>query len=121
MNQTDSDTGGTKQYPKFKCMDCETVHDSTGRCDECGGRIREYLPMEAPVYQVNVGGFGPIWFGPDDYSGAFQHATGMRIAEVFGDPDEELIHGLADRQKDLEAEITLVDFDGVAEVPVADV
>lgn len=64
--------------------------------------------MKSPVYEVDVGGMGPIWFAADEYDGAYQHATGVRIDEDGGEPEGE-------------SEIVLVDFDGPVEVPVADV
>lgn len=104
--------GGTVEdgMDRFRCEDCGMVNDPPGhsKCDECGGLVREYLPMEAPVYQVEVGGMGRIWFPADEYSGAFQHATGTTVDEVGADHEQE-------------AEITILDFDGVAEVPVANV
>lgn len=95
---------------RFRCEDCRHPQGPPGhsRCEECGGLIREWAPMKPPVYQVVVGGFGPLWFHEDDYSGAYQHATGCRIGDLEEDHQDE-------------AEITLVDFDGETEVPVADV
>lgn len=66
------------------------------------------IEMDAPVYEVHVPGIGLLWFPVDEYDGAFQNATGQTIEQAGGEhPDE--------------SEIRIVDFDGPAEVPVADV
>jgi hypothetical protein len=107
MPENDTCAGGIE---RFRCEECGEPADPTGEpgCDECGGRIREYIPMTAPVYRVHVPSLGRLWFGQDDYSLAFEHATGETVDEA-GDDHE------------WESEITIVDFDGVVGVPVADV
>lgn len=97
-----------QQSATYRCQDCGEVHDSTGICGECAGRVREYAPMDAPVYEVPVPGVGPIWFPADEYDGAYQYATGEQIEEGGDDAEGE-------------SDIQLVDFDGPVEVPVADV
>lgn len=66
---------------------------------------RETMEMDSPVYEVYVPGIGTMWFSENDYSGAFQNATGETI-QMAGDdhPDE--------------SEIRIVEFDGPTEVPV---
>lgn len=93
---------------KFKCANCGTEHDSTGRCEECGDIVREYLPMDSPVYEVEIPGVGPVWFPESEYGGAFEHATGRLPTRV----DDEI---------DGESRIKTVEFDGPVEVPVADI
>lgn len=71
------------------------------------GTRRETMEMEAPVYEVDVPGIGTVWF-EDDYHGAFQNATGETM-EAAGDDHPQ------------ESEIRIVDFEGIREVPVANV
>lgn len=68
----------------------------------------EAIPMEAPVYQVDLvnEGIGIIW--DTDYLAAYQMATGCLPGDDRVDPSDE-------------ERINVVDFDGTAEVPIANV
>lgn len=67
---------------------------------------QETAPMQAPVYEVDVPGVGPLWF--EDYTLAYQNATGCQIGDDRADPADE-------------ERITLTDFEGSVEVPIANV
>lgn len=78
--------------------------------DTAGATRRETVEMEAPAYLVDMSGSGmpDILFPEDEYDGAHQYATGMKIDEADGEHEEE-------------SRISIVDFDGTREVPIADV
>ena len=70
---------------------------------------QETAEVRGPLYHVEMPVNMPnLVFPIDEYEIAFQNATGERTADA-GDshPDED--------------RITIIDFDGVAEVPIADV
>lgn len=70
---------------------------------------RQTVAVEAPLYQVSTPSTMPdLLFAGSEYEQAYQHATGERIAEGGDDADGE-------------ENITIIDYDGIAEVPVADV
>ncbi|AAV44353.1 unknown (plasmid) [Haloarcula marismortui ATCC 43049] len=69
----------------------------------------EIVEMEAPVYHVDMPrGMPNLWYPEREYSKAFESATGDQIEDTDGEHDEE-------------SRISILDFDGTVEVPVADV
>jgi len=70
---------------------------------------QETAPMEAPLYYVELPPTMPdLVFPADEYELAYQHATG-ETSESGGDDLED------------ENRISVIDFDGEIEVPIADV
>lgn len=96
----------SRERARYRCASCDTGHDSTGRCEECGDIVREYRPMVGPAWFVEMPrGMPDLLYPEDEFEGAFQNATGIKTEDA-GDEHEE------------EWRIHLMDWDGQMDVPV---
>jgi hypothetical protein len=74
-----------------------------------GDTDRETVEVEGPAYYVSMPkGMPDFCYPADEYPQAFESATGVRIEGVDGEHEDE-------------SRISIIDFDGTAEVPVVDV
>lgn len=93
---------------RYRCEECDTVHESTGWCEdeECNGRVREYLPMVGPAWFVDMpSGMPDLLFAEDEFEAAFQNATGIKTEDAHDEHEEEW-------------RIRLMDWEGSMDVPV---